>query len=793
MAVFLSFNWLEDWFSTKKSVQQVADCFTEAGIEVEEIHEPVVLPKVLVGQIIKVSKHPDADKLNVCEVTVGGNDSLTIVCGCSSVRDNLFVAVAMVGSVLPGGMTIKQAKLRGVMSSGMLCSASELGLQATSQGILHLDESCQIGDRVDHYLGLDDVRFEIGLTPNRGDCFSTLGLARELAALEACVYKWPFKPNNKLTGVNETKAKVKINANEACSQYVSVSMQGIDSQAKIPGWMEKRLRSAGLRNIHPVVDVCNYVMFELGQPMHAFDKLKVKGSIRVARITKEQPFEALTEDQLTLKKNMLVIEDDEKVLALAGVVGGHSSSVTTETQEIILESAAFSAKTIAFASQNVGLSTDSSMRFERGVDPGLPIIAMNRAISLIEEICHGKVVTQQVCMGEEIKPITIVLPIAKVESVLGIPVSEKKITNLLTQLSFVVTKHGIDCLACQVPSYRSDVRLPIDLVEEVSRMIGLDAIGHEQMIWQGHIQTDCQNQRPFSRAYQSLVQRGYREIITYSFVDDLMQQKMHPDITPVAVANPMVATMNVMRVSLLTSLLNTASEWQRRQHERIRLFEVGNVFSRQGNSTSERRLCSGLLSGSKYPLQWGQKDKEIDFYDAKEDVLSIVSSQIKHQITFIESDHHFLHPGKSANLILNGQEVGFVGVLHPHIQKQFKLKRQVVIFSCEEMLLDSTNKIRYEAVSRQPCVRRDIAFMISKKITFEQISNNIKKNNIKHLKSHIVFDIFDSDLVKSDEMHSMALAFVFQDDAFTLVDEQVNGYISSILASLKQQFLIKVR
>ena len=664
--MIVSEHWLRDWISTDLSATQIAERLTHAGLEVDGVANlPGKVENLVIGQVKSVAKHPDADRLNLTQVDVG-DQVLEIVCGAANVREGMLVAVAMIGAKLPNGLKIKKAKVRGVESMGMLCSASELGLEDDSSGILDLDEDATLGGRVDEYLGLDDALIDIDLTPNRGDCLSVRGIARELRVLVDGDYH-PLEVGEQLSTLSDT-IEIEIAESSRCPKYLARVVKGVDVGASTPLWMRERLRRSGLRPISPVVDITNYVMLEMGQPMHAFDLGKLNDKIVVRRAKAGETINLLDGSEATLDDDTLVIADAKAPVAIAGVMGGQDSAIDDSSTNIVFESAHFTRKSAAGTARKYGLHTDSSHRFERGVDPQLPREAIERATELLLEICGGE--AGPVCDSsthDKIANKVVEVRFERLKQLLGMPLEKAEVTGILKRVSEQVEEieSGWRVTA---PSYRFDVEYEADLVEEVARVKGYDNIPTTIPKIAPRSKVASESSVSLRKLRQSLVARDFFESISYSFVDpsDLMP---FGDEEPVKVSNPLADNLSVMRTSLLPGLIKTAQFNLNRQHDRIRIFELGATYHKADDGFTEVQRIAGLVTGPLQPVQWGLDNaRSVDFFDLKGDLEALLDLTGSRQgFAFQRAEFDGLHPGQSANVIGidNGSVIGPYCALTP--------------------------------------------------------------------------------------------------------------------------------
>ncbi|WP_043874362.1 phenylalanine--tRNA ligase subunit beta [Legionella massiliensis] len=785
--------WLREWVNPSLNEQQLAALLTMAGLEVDAV-SPVAgnFNQVIVALVESTAPHPQADKLTLCEINTGSGKLLKVVCGASNVRPGLKVALAQIGANLPGGLQIKESMLRGELSQGMLCSVSELGLAESSDGIMELEDDAPLGVELRDYLSLNDHVLDIDLTPNRADCFSVLGVARELSALT----KLPLKPVPTKTSqptIDET-VTIKLQDPDGCSIYAGRVIRGIDFEASTPTWMSERLRRSGLRAIHPVVDVTNYVMLELGQPMHAFDLNTIQGNI-VARFAKVgETLKLLDGQEISLNDKVLVIADSEKPLALAGVMGGEESSVQETSRDIFLESAFFNPLTIAGVARSYGLSSDSSQRFERGVDSALQVLALERATELLSEI-----------VGGEIGPITLIsepsfIPKrnnvlfnpAKVKQLTGITVAEEEMVRMLQALEMKVdsSKKPWDVA---IPTHRFDIQLEPDLIEEIIRLYGYDKMLGEKMVTEVQAGTINPIEVLSMRVAQLLTARGYHETISYSFVDPELQQELYPEAETMQLLNPISSELSQMRVGMWPGLLASMIYNIHRQQTAIKIFENGVTFDLHNGSLKEHPCLAGLLTGEHGTMNWGELSKKFDFYDLKGDLQALFNVLELKNVQFVAAKHPALHPGKTASIQIDGQHIGWCGVLHPRTADALDLQEEVVLFELRISQLIDDTPLRYKQISKFPQIRRDLSFLVDSEVTAAQIEEIVRSViNTDLLKAFDVFDVYTGKSIPEDKK-SLAIALTLQDDNRTMIDSEINAIISAIIKKLSDKFSIILR
>lgn len=789
----LSKLWLSDWVKVSLTAQELANQLTMAGLEVDAV-SPVAGPfnQVIVAQVLSAKPHPNADKLSLCAVDAGKDKPLQIVCGASNVRPGLKVALAMVGATLPGGFQIKESELRGIVSQGMLCSLSELGLAEVSEGIMELDEDAPLGQDLRTYLELDDFVLDLDITPNRADCFSLLGLARELSALNHLPLVEPsFEPPLPTT---DKVIPLKISAVNACPRYCARVICGINSKTKTPLWMRERLRRGGIRSIHPIVDVMNYVMLELGQPMHAFDLAGIQGGIEVRFASDTETLQLLDEQTVTLNPKVLVIADAQKPLALAGIMGGLDSAVGVETSDLLLESAFFDPVSLAGVARQFGLFSESSLRFERGVDPSIQKKALERASELILSIAGGRAGPIIEVLDETALPpkISLTFDPAVVKRITGLDIAEAKMKQFLEGLGMLVHPRKDALFEVSVPSHRFDIRLEVDLVEEIIRLYGYDKLEPEtpRVIAQaGRLNPMLELQMGLAHWFRD---RAYHESISYSFVDPELQASLYPERETLTLLNPISSELSQMRLGLWPGLIASMIYNAHRQQNTFKLFEMGVVFEVRQQQLKEHPSIAGLLMGGIGELNWSEETRSFDFYDLKGDLQSLfVSLHLKPE--FIAAPHPALHPGQSAKIIINNQEVGWMGSLHPRLSDALELTQNVYLFELRLEHLTQAKRLQYKPISKYPLIRRDLSLLIAESVTCADIEAAVKACFVDNwLKAFEVFDVYKG-LGVPEGKKSLGISLILQDEQRTLVDAEINSLIHAIISSLERNFSATLR
>jgi phenylalanyl-tRNA synthetase beta chain len=780
-----SFDWLTSMVNTGWDLDATCVRLNDLGLEVEETTPAAaVFSGVVVGKVLTVAPHPDADKLRVTTVDVGRAEPVQIVCGAPNVRIGMFAPTALVGAVLPG-ITIKDAKLRGVASSGMLCSAGELGIEGQASGLWDLPTDLTVGVDIRTALDLDDSSIEVSLTPNRADALSVLGVARDLSALSGAVL---IPPTAQLPVVSLSTAPIiQVSDALACPTYLGCLVE-MDKGALTPLWMQERLRRSGLRSLGLWVDVTNYVLLELGQPMHAFDADKLQGNVQVRWATASESCVLLDGKTVTLATDMLVVADNRGAIALAGIMGGAQTAVDDNTTRVMLECAHFTPAAVVSRARKLGLHTDSSHRFERGVDPQLPALAMARALSLLVEIGGAKISAVTIVATSSNVLTKLSLRRSSIERLLGVSLPDAQVVSLLSGLGMQVTDNatGWDMI---VPSWRFDMAIEADLVEELARMYGLDNLP-KLPLPATSVLPSGRNQQEM-KLKQLLVARGYQEAITYSFVDAKEQALVEPRLTGLNLANPISETLGQMRLSLWTGLLGAARHNLNRQAKRVRLFETGLRFL---SDIDERGLpvqiptLAGIACGSAHTMQWAMDSRAVDFYDVKGDVeVVLAAAGIAGSITFSRGEHDALHPGQTAAILLAGVQIGLVGVLHPTLEKAMDIDVPAVLFTVDSLPLTATPaKSTFVGLSKFPIVRRDIAVVLDVVVPFIHVEQAIASVSRDWFQGCELFDVYSGKGLQEGQ-RSLAIALWFQDNERTLLDTEIESCVADIIAALSVQ------
>jgi len=789
-------SWIDELVPNSLTADELAAQITMAGLEVDSV-EPAAgaFHGVVVGEVVSCGQHPNADKLHVTKVNVGGPELLDIVCGAPNCRQGLRVAVATVGAVLPGDFVIKKAKLRGEPSLGMLCSFSELGISADHSGIIELPVDAPIGQDLRDYLHLNDSCIEVDLTANRSDCLGMLGLAREIAALNRTHYHQPeFAPVSS-TLADQYTVQV-LNAKE-CPRYVSRVLKGLNVQAKTPLWMQERLRRCGLRSIDPVVDVTNYVMLLLGQPMHAYDLQQLQGPLQVRLAHDGEKLVLLDDNEATLRADTLVIADDRGAIAMAGIFGGLATGVTATTADVLLESAFFDPLSITGRARNYGLRTDASHRFERGVDPTVQQLAIDIASSLLIEICGGACgpVTEIASPAHLPAVKTVALTRKKLTQLVGIAFADAEVVDILTRLGMQVTATA-DGWSAQVPSWRFDIAIAEDLVEEVARVHGYNNIPNLPPVAQLTMSHHQEAIQPLKRVRDLLVARGFHEAITYSFIEPELLKTFNPDADPMILPNPIASDMSAMRVSLLPGLVNTVVYNQNRQQSRIRLFETGLRFVKDAtaeNGIRQESMLAGIITGTASNENWAIEERTVDFFDLKGDLEAVLElTATPEHFHFVAGQHAAMHPGQTAAILCDDKTIGYIGVIHPSFEKKLGLKSKAIVFELELSAVLNRAVPAYTDISKFPANRRDLAFVVDQTISADQILRLTRKVGGNQVVGINLFDVYQGAGV-ADGKKSLALSVTLQHTDRTLEEKEIAETIDHIVDALRVEFNATLR
>lgn len=773
---------------------ELARRLTLAGLEVESV-APVAPPfsGVVVGEVLECSGHPEADKLSVCQVTTDGSDRLQIICGAPNVRKGLRVAVARVGALLPADVRIERATLRGLESHGMLCSARELGLGEEHDGILELPASLPLGRDVRAALDLDDVVMEVNATPNRGDCMSVFGIARDYAAAQERRHLKASTPP--VAAAHSGAFPVRIDWGGGCPVFASRVIRGVRAGGTSPAWLTERLRRIGLNSISPIVDVTNYVMIELGQPMHAYDLARLEQGIVVRAAHAGERVTLLDDREYELGADYLVIADAAGPVGLGGIMGGKRTSIGASTTEVLLEAAYFTPAVIAGRARRLGLFTDAAQRFERGVDPTLPQIAMERATALLLEIAGGEAGPVQMSRAPVVPdplPEWVSLRRSRLARLLGTSVPDEEVRAVLAAIAEEVQPET-QGWRVRRPPHRFDIRIEADLIEEVARLRGFDRIAELHAVAPQIPGFDTETHVPGDRLLAAMADSGYREAITYSFVDPAVQRLMFPEAPALALANPISVELSEMRVSLWPGLVLACRENMRRQQSRIRLFEIGNRYDVTGEALREIETLGGVATGSRWPEQWGNAREPIDFYDVKADIENVLAlTGAGEEFEFVPATLACLRPGRTARIVREGQAVGYLGEVHPRLIKALGLSNTLFLFELEIEVAFSSKTLQLRKISRFPSVRRDLAVVVNESVPLAVLRENVTVSASGLLSELRIFDVYRGAGIEIGRK-SIALGLILQDSSRTLTDVDADAVVASVVARLRDVLSAAIR
>ncbi len=801
----ITHHWLREFTPLDVTPAELAKRLTLAGLEVESV-TPVAPPfsGVVVGEVLAVTRHPNAEKLSLCEVTTDGSDRLQIICGAPNVRGGLKVAVALPGAHLPGGTIIKRTKLRGIESNGMLCSARELGLGDEHDGIKELPPSLPLGADVREALDLDDTSLEVNATPNRGDCMSVLGIARDYAAAHDGRYlRYRVAP---VAAQHADVFPSTIEAPTDCPIFGSRVIRGVKIQGQSPAWLRERLRRVGINSISPIVDVTNYVMMELGQPMHAYDLARLSGGITVRMAKVGERVTLLDDKDYVLDPEFLVIADGGGAIGLAGIMGGRDSAISAKTTDVVLEAAHFTPDSVAGRARRIGLFTDAAQRFERGVDPTLPALALERATALLLQIAGGEAGPVQVTQGAVQdgsgpagQQTWVNLRRSRLAGLLGVSVPDAEVQSLLAAVTGQVESTA-DGWRVVRPSHRFDIRIEADLIEEVARLRGFDSIIESHASTPQVAGYATESRIGNDRLLTAMADAGYREIITYSFVDPLLQRQLFPDEPGLALANAISADLSEMRVSLWTGLIQAARENVRRQQSRVRLFEIGKKFDvhgtsrrQQGSALREVETLAGIAIGARWPEQWGSAREPLDFYDVKADLMGVLAlTGSMAAFRFEPASLGCLRPGRTARIFRDATPIGWLGEMHPQLVKVLPLPLNTLIFELEIESAFSSKAPKFIGISKFPSVRRDLAIIVDESVPLAVLQENVTVSASGLLSELRVFDVYRGPGVDSGRK-SIALGLILQDSSRTLTDVDADAVVTAVVARLRDELSASIR
>jgi len=785
-------SWLRTLVDPKLSSEELSHLLTMAGLEVEEL-DPVAptFNDVVVAQVLEVTKHPDADRLNVCKVDTGSGTPTTIVCGAPNVAVGLRVPCALPGARLSADFVIKIAKVRGIESSGMLCSAKELGIAEEASGLLILPADAPVGQSIRQYLDLDDQLFTLKLTPNRADCLSLTGIAREVGAITGNVPNLLAVPEVAAT-IADQRAVV-LDAPTACPLYYGRVVKGVNAKAPTPEWMKRRLERSAIRSISALVDITNYVMLELGQPLHAFDNTKLQGAVHARMAQPDEKLLLLNEQTIAIDSDILMIADDVKPLAMAGIMGGEESGITLETSELFLESAFFAPKAIAGRARRYGFGSDASHRFERGVDFGGARGAIERATGLILDICGGAAGPVVEARAEMPARNPVRLRTARASKVLGMAFSAEQIATLFAGLGLSFVREGDDFLVTP-PTWRFDIEIEEDLIEEIARLHGYDNIPAPAPRGALSMLVQLEAQRPQQRIRQLLVDRGYQEVVNFAFVEEAWEADFAANNNLIRLANPIASQMAVMRSTLFGGLISNLVTNLKRKQNRVRLFETGRTFYRDEQCGPVKGFrqpwkLAGLAYGGALPEGWGGGSRKVDFYDIKGDLEALLAPA---QLRFEKLLHPALHPGRAAKVLLDGCEIGCIGELHPEWVQKYDLPQAPVVFEVDFDAVKAVKLPAYVEVSKFPPVIRDLAIVVDQSTPLQALLDGLKGQLPALIQDVQLFDVYVGKGVPENKK-SLAFRIVMQDTQRTLQDSEVDAATQHLMACLEQAFGAELR
>ncbi len=786
-------SWLREWVKPDLDTEALGHQLTMLGHEVDGIeYEGTGIEDVVIAEVVECGRHPDADKLSVCKVSDGGDELIDIVCGAPNVRAGMKTPLAKPGVKLPNGMKLRKAKIRGVVSNGMLCSAVEIGLGDESDGIMDLPADAPVGQSLVEYLDLPDAVIDLDLTPNRGDCFSVLGIARDVSALTGAALKDASVAPVAAT-IDAIQA-VELVEPAGCPRFAGRVIRGIDPHAKSPVWITERLRRAGLRGISPVVDVTNLVMLELGQPLHAYDAALLRGPIRPRLARPGEKVRLLDDKDVELRDDTLVITDDSGVIGMAGIMGGLTTAVTDKTTDVFFEAAFWPPHFMAGRARNYGMHTDASLRFERGVDPQGQGRAVERATQLLIEIAGGNAGPLVIDSAPEHLPerATVSLRRSRLAHLLGIDIDDAEVVTILESLQFeiVETESGWNVKA---PSHRFDMQYEVDLIEEVARIHGYDSIPETTLSAQSPLETVTESRIELERAAATLIARDYQEVVTYSFIDAEANTKFTGVESPLVLSNPISSDLSVMRASLWPGLVTVASANTARQQDRVRIFEASRSYHGSLQDHYEVVRIAGLLTGSAAPEQWGAASESVDFFDIKADVEAVLAlAGDGHGVRYVPAEHPALQPGQTAKLLRGADEIGVVGKLHPRIAKDYDLKRAVYVFELDASKALASAAPEAKVISRFPAIRRDIAVIVDDQVSAEELVKTVSSASPELIRDVRIFDIYRGDKIEAGRK-SVAIGLILQETSRTLTDADADSVTAAAVAKLENKFAAELR
>ena len=786
-------SWLREWVNPDLDTEALSHQLTMLGHEVDGVeYEGAGIADIVIAEVAEVSKHPDADKLSLCKVDDGSGELVDVVCGAPNVVRGMKTPFAKPGVTLPNGMKLRKAKIRGVVSNGMLCSAVELGLGDESDGIVSLPQEAQVGSALVDFLNLPDAVIDLDLTPNRGDCFSVIGIARDVSALTGDSLR-----DESVAAVDvtiEDKHPVELIEPEGCPRFAGRVIRGIDSEAQSPVWMTERLRRAGLRAISPVVDITNYVMLELGQPLHAYDAGLLRGAIRPRLAKSGEKVTLLDEREVELNDDTMIITDDSGPIGIAGMMGGLSTAVTDKTTDVFFEAAFWPQEFMVGRARAYGMHTDASMRFERGVDPAGQGRAIERATHLLLEIAGGQAGPLTDEIVEEFLPTRPKIELRKIRltRLLGVEIDDAEVVQILTRLAMNV--EAIDGgWSVSPPSHRSDIAIEADLIEEVARIHGYDSIPEISAFSQAPLKTVTESKVDIEQAAAILIARDYQEVVTYSFIDADANTAFSGAESELVLSNPISSEMSVMRASLWPGMIAAAAANNARQQDRIRLFEASKSFhGKLGEHTEVVRLA-GLASGPVNPEQWGIKPESVDFFDIKSDVEAVLALAAgRDSVNFVAADHPALQPGQAADIVRDNEVIGVIGKLHPRLLKTYDLKKPVYLFELDAAKMLASSPPEAALISKFPAIRRDIAVIVDDSVTADELVKTVAASSGGLIQDVRIFDIYKGAGIEAGRK-SVAIGLILQETSRTLTDDDADVAMAAAVKELEDKFAAVLR
>jgi phenylalanyl-tRNA synthetase beta chain len=786
-------SWLREWVDPELDTEALGHQLTMLGHEVDGIErEGADIADVVIAEIVDVRKHPDADRLSVCTVSDGSDTLIDVVCGAPNVKKGMKSPLARPGQKLPNGVKLRKSKIRGVVSNGMLCSAIELGLGDDSDGIIELPADAPLGSRLVDFLHLPDAVIDVDLTPNRGDCFCVLGIARDVGALTRTSLKdATVEPVS--AKIEDTQA-VELVEPRGCPRFAGRIIRGIDPDATSPIWMTERLRRAGLRAISPVVDITNYVMLEFGQPLHAYDATLLQGSVRPRFADNGEKVTLLDGKTVELNNDTMIITDDSGPIGIAGIMGGLSTAVSDTTSDVFFEAAFWPPEVMAGRARAYGMHTDASLRFERGVDPAGQARAVERATELLLQIAGGKAGPLVVDSVEEHLPVreTILLRRAQLARLLGLQIDDETVSDILAGLGLDVAEVA-EGWRVRPPSYRFDLEIEADLVEEVARIHGYDSIPETTESAQSPLEAVTESRVELQRAADILIARDYQEVVTYSFIDVEANRAFTGSDSELVLSNPISSEMSVMRGSLWPGMVAVAVSNIARQQDRVRIFEASKSFHGTLGGHNEVLKIAGLVTGPALPEQWGEKTRHADFFDIKSDVEALLKLAVENgEMKFVPVSHVALQPGQAAEIRRAGEVVGVIGKLHPVLGQRYDLKRTAYVFELDASKVLATKAPIARTISRFPAIRRDIAVIVGDAVTADDLVAAVASTDPGLIKDVRIFDIYRGGGIEAGRK-SVAIGLILQETSRTLTDEDADAVMAATISKLKDKFAAELR